>query len=278
MDQRMSKVEAMVRDIHSIRRLSATGSPEIVSRSPRSPQHHPQDNEIGNEDYEAILLALKEQKRVALMATEQADPNDDTLPEWNDILSHLETISRRVLNAAERTANSTAQRRTGSASSQIKLNRMLTNHHIMGTPPSMRPIQRIDTLDSGYGEMLPEPLASVKEENSGLSENFVESGKINGLENPTVSSVGETSDSQIQHQSMTPRALLRQRKRSVSSFSRPVMTPSSSSESIGMSTTPLWYSPRQSRTFSISSSEVSIAPTTLYWHSIKFEGWVKWYA
>lgn len=270
-NKRLSDMEAMVKDMHSDRRLSATGSPEIAPRSPHIQQQR--QNEAGYEDYQAIFKTLNEQKRLALMETERPD-NDDNLEEWNDILDHLEMISRRVLNAAERTASSTAQRRTGSVSEQISLNRMLTPHHTMGTPPALRPLHRRDTNDSGYAEMLPPALAPVREESSGLNEGFVQSGNLDKYVYPSSS----FSEGMIEyHTPITPKSLLRQRTLSVNSISRPVISPSSSSESVAASTVPTSHSPRQSRTFSMSSSEVSFSSTVLHWQVIQFSGWVKWY-
>ncbi|EED18647.1 hypothetical protein TSTA_123760 [Talaromyces stipitatus ATCC 10500] len=269
-NKRLSNVEAMVKDLHSNRRLSNTGSPDTLPRSPR--MHYQRQNDTDYEDYEAIFRALNEQKRLALMETERAD-NDDTLQEWNDILDHLEIISRRVLNAAERTASSTAQRRTGSASYQIKLNRMLTPHHTIGTPPSLRPIQRTDTHDSGFAEMLPQALAPLPEESSGLSEAFAQSAHVVKPVQPQSSFL---PDGMVEHyKPMTPNTLLKQRTLSVSSLSRPVLSPSSSAESVGASTAPFSRSPRQSRTFSMSSSEVSFSAGVSHWQTIQFDGWVK---
>lgn len=266
-------MEAMVKDMHAVRRLSATGSPDIAPRSPRVQQQQQRQQEPVNEDYEAIFRQLNEQKRLALIEAERPN-NDDNLEELNDILSHLEMIRLRVLNAAERTASSTAQRRTGSVSHQIALNRMLTPHHTMGTPP-LRPIQRVDTHDSGFAEMLPPALAPVREESSGLTEAFVESGNANKYVHPSSSFTG----GMVEHHPppISPRTLLKSRTLSVNSISRPVISPSSSSESVAASTAPTTHSPRQSRTFSISSSEVSFNSTIVYWQAIQFDGWVNWY-
>lgn len=260
----------MVKDIHSVRRLSAIGSPDIVPRSPRLQEQQPD-----NEDYEAIFRQLNEQKRLALIEAERPN-NDDNLEELNDILSHLELIRLRVLNAAERTASATAQRRTGSVSHQIALNRMLTPHHTKGTPP-LRTIQRVDTHDSGFAEMLPPALAPVREESSGLTEAFVESGYPNTHFQPFTSS--SFSEGVVEHHPppISPRTLLKSRTLSVNSITRPAISPSSSSESVTASTAPTTNSPRQSRAFSISSSEVSFTSTVLHWHVIQFDGWVKWY-
>jgi hypothetical protein len=263
-------MEALVKDIHSDRRLSSTGSPEIVPKSPRVQQKR--QNETGNEDYEAIFKALNEQKRLALI--EAARPNnDDNLEELNDILSHLEEISLRVLNAAKRTASSTAQRRTGSVSHQIALNHMLTPHHTMKTPP-LRPIQRVDTHDSGFAEMLPPALAPVREESSGLTETFIESGHVNKYVYPS-----SFTEGMVEHHPppISPRTLLKSRTLSVNSISWPVISPSSSSESVAASTAPTSHPPRQSRTFSISSSEASFTSTIVYSQAIQFDGWVNWY-
>jgi hypothetical protein len=270
----------MVKDMHSVRRLSATGSPDIVPRSPRiqqQQQHHQQQqrqqrqSDRGYEDYEAIFKELNEQKQLALIEAERPN-NDDNLEELNDILSHLELMRLRVLNAAERTASSTAQRRTGSVSHQIALNRMLTPHHTMGTPP-LRPIQRVDTHDSGFAEMLPPALAPVREESSGLTEGFVESGHVNKYIHPS-----SFTEGMVEHHPppISPRSLMKSRTLSVNSISRPVISPSSSSESVAASTAPTTHSPRQSRTFSMSSSEVSFTSTILHWQVIQFDGWVKW--
>lgn len=258
-------MEALVKDMHSDRRLSST-SPELVPKSPRLQQQR--QNETGNEDYEAIFKALNEQKRLALI--EAARPNnDDNLEELNDILSHLEEISLRVLNAAKRTASSTAQRRTGSVSHQIALNHMLTPHHTMRTPP-LRPIQRVDTHDSGFAEMLPPALAPVREEGSGLTEAFVESGHVNKYGHPSSS----FSEGMVEHHPppISPRTLLKSRTLSVNSISRPVISPSSSSESVAESTAPTTHSPRQSV-----SSDISFTSTFVYWQAIHFDGWVNWY-
>lgn len=259
----------MVKDMHSVRRLSATGSPDIAPRSPRIQQREPD-----NEDYEAIFRQLNEQKRLALIEAERPN-NDDNLEELNDILSHLELIRLRVLNAAERTASSTAQRRTGSVSHQIALNRMLTPHHTMGTP-ALRPIQRVDTHDSGFAEMLPPALAPVREESSGLTEGFVESGHLNKHVHPSSS----FSEGMVEHHPppISPRTLFKSRTLSVNSISQPIISPSSSSESVAVSTAPTAHSPRQSRTLSISSSEVSFTSSVLHWQVIRFAGWVNWYA
>lgn len=258
----------MVKDMHSVRRLSATATPDIAPKSPRIQQRQPD-----NEDYEAIFRQLNEQKRLALIEAERPN-NDDNLEELNDILSHLELIRLRVLNAAERTANSTAQRRTGSVSHQIALNRMLTPHH-MGTPP-LRPVQRVDTHDSGFAEMLPPALASVREESSGLTEGFVESGHLNKHGGPSSS----FSEGMVERYPppIAPRNILnRSRTLSANSITRPVVTPSSSSESVAASTAPTTRSPRQSGTFSMTSSEGSFISTIAYWQVIPFEGWLKWY-
>ncbi|GAM43379.1 hypothetical protein TCE0_047f18141 [Talaromyces pinophilus] len=269
LNKRLSDMEAMVKDMHSVRRLSATGSPDIVPRSPRIQQPQQRQQEPVNDDYEALFRQLNEQKRLALIEAERPN-NDDNLEELNDILSHLEMIRLRVLNAAERTASSTAQRRTGSVSHQIALNRMLTPHHTMGTPP-LRPIQRVDTHDSGFAEMLPPALAPVREESSGLTESFVESGHVNKYVYPS-----SFTEGMVEHQPppISPRTLLKSRTLSVNSISRPVISPSSSSESVAASTAPTTHSPRQSRTFSMSSSEVSFNSTIVYWQPIQFDGWV----
>ncbi|EEA24870.1 hypothetical protein TMatcc_007970 [Talaromyces marneffei ATCC 18224] len=272
LNKRLSDMEAMVKDMHSVRRLSAIGSPDYVQRSPRIQEHQQRQDETDSEDYEAIFKALNEQKRLALMETKRPN-NDDNLEEWNDILDHLEIISRRVLNAAERTASSTAQRRTGSVSHQIALNRMLTPHHTMGTPP-LRPIQRVDTHDSGFAEMLPPALAPVREESSGLTEGFVESGHV---VNKYVHPSSSFSEGMVEHHRppISPRSLMKSRTLSVHSIHRPVISPSSSSESVAPSTVPTTHSPRQSRTFSMSSSEVSVNSAVLLWQVIQFDGWVK---
>ncbi|KAF3406954.1 hypothetical protein DPV78_000478 [Talaromyces pinophilus] len=269
LNKRLSDMEAMVKDMHSVRRLSATGSPDIVPRSPRIQQPQQRQQEPVNDDYEGIFRQLNEQKRLALIEAERPN-NDDNLEELNDILSHLEMIRLRVLNAAERTASSTAQRRTGSVSHQIALNRMLTPHHTMGTPP-LRPIQRVDTHDSGFAEMLPPALAPVREESSGLTESFVQSGHVNKYVHPS-----SFTEGMVEHQPppISPRTLLKSRTLSVNSISRPVISPSSSSESVAASTALTTHSPRQSRTFSMSSSEVSFNSTIVYWQPIQFDGWV----
>jgi hypothetical protein len=250
----------MVKDLHSERCFSSsiTGSPNI----PPNTQHYQHQQENGHEDYEFIFQALKEQQRLALMETEQAD-DDEKLQEWNDILSHLEFIHRRVLNAAERTANATAQRRTGSASYQISLNHMLTPRHTVGTSPSLRPIGRVDTQDSGFFDLAP-----VREESSGLTEGFVQSGTIASSSSEVV------AENRVP---LTPRALLlKPRTMSVNNIiERPAPSPASSNESISTATVP--PSRSHSRTTSISSSEVSFPSALLHWEAIQLNGWMKWF-
>ncbi|KAH8699095.1 hypothetical protein BGW36DRAFT_416479 [Talaromyces proteolyticus] len=259
-DTRLSNVEAMVKDIHSDRRLSYVASPEIL---PSSSRYYPQSqNGMDFEDYEAIFKALNEQKRLALMESERED-DDDTLQEWNDILGHLETIHRRVLNAAERTASTTAQRRTASASYQKSLNRILT--HTAGTPPSPRLMYRVDTHDSGFSELPP-----LREESSGLNEEFVQSGSFT---TPVASSSYHVVDGH--RVPLTPLSLLRTRTQSVNTVERPVLSPSFSSESVTESTAPSSYSPRHTRTTSISSSNVSLASSVTPLETIQFNGWVR---
>lgn len=201
-----------------------------------------------------------------MVETKQAD-NDGTLQEWNDILDHLEVIHRRVLNAAERTANFTAQQRTSSASDQISLNRMLTPHHILGSSPTLRPISRVETGDSGFFELAPLP-----EESSGLTEAFVQSGTL--TEATASSSPGVATRNRA---SLTPSMLFqRRRTSSVSSANtldveRPPGS-SSSIESISTPSIPL-SSYNHRRTSSTTSSEISFPST---WNLVQLSGWVKW--
>lgn len=251
---RLYSVEAMVKDLHSSQHLPATVSPEIQANVQRRSQH---------EDYESILQAVNEQKSLALLGTEEAG-NGETLQEWNDILSQLEFIHRRVLNAAERTANSTAQRRSGSISYQISLNRMLTARTSVASSSPTLPARR-DTDDSGFYDLTP-----VREESGGLDENSFHNLSAKPSPLP-LHAVPHSAPSNIVP--MTPSSLLKTRALSVYTQERPHFSPRSSTESLFTGHAP--HSAQRSRAFSYSSSDASISTVPSRWENVEMDGWVK---
>jgi DNA anti-recombination protein RmuC len=100
-------------------------------------------------DYESTLRTVSELQSLAVQGSQQAE-SDDQLQEWNNICSQLEMVHRRVLNTIERTVNSTAQSHEGSQTSLISLNRVLAARRNVVTSPSLYPIARNNTGDSGF--------------------------------------------------------------------------------------------------------------------------------
>ena len=172
------------------------------------------------------------------------------------ICNQLDLIYLRVANTIKRKVNSTAQRRelVPSSHANITMNRVFAGHP-RTSPPSFRPVSRIDSLDSGYFDAL----SPLHEELSSSQELVEEVQPAEPRGTRPVSTASQTT--LVPSEWPSPRRV-----------NSKGTNPRSSLESI-----PSILPPQASRkrTLSTTSTATNISPFQSSFVSIPLTGWVK---